>query len=149
MSNERQYSTFTVDRYLFAVSTVVVQEVLRPQPMTPVPLAPSSVRGLVNLRGQVVTAVDLRRRLGLPPAEDAPPSMNLIVRTDDGPVSLLVDTIGDVLEVDADRLEVAPMVVDGLDPTMLLGVFQLDGQLLLLLDVEQATAADEPVTADR
>lgn len=140
MATERLYSTFYVDGAHYGVDALDVQEVLRHQPMTRVPLAPPEVRGLINLRGQVVIAVDLRRRLGLDvPADDAR-SMNLVVRTEDGPVSLLVDRIGDVLEVDADELEPTPETVTGAHRELLVGVFKLDLGLLHVLDVARATA---------
>ena len=91
--------TFHVDGHLFGVEVAAVQEVVRYQPMTRVPLAPPALSGLINLRGQIIPAVDLRRRLGFPdrPAGELP--MDVIVRTGDGMVSLLVDRIGDVVEV--------------------------------------------------
>jgi purine-binding chemotaxis protein CheW len=140
MSTERLYSTFYVDDAHYGVDALDVQEVLRHQPMTRVPLAPEEVRGLINLRGQVVIAIDLRRRLGLTePADDAV-SMNLVVRTEDGPVSLLVDRIGDVLRVDEDDLEPTPETVQGIHRELLVGVFKLESGLLHVLDVVSATA---------
>src|ERR1700753_3429550 len=113
MTVEQQYCTFTVDGLFFGVEVLQVQEVIRFQQMTPVPLAPAVVNGLINLRGQIVTAIDLRRALGLMdrPAEDLP--MNVVVRTDDGVVSLLVDEIGDVLNVDDASFERAPETLSG------------------------------------
>ncbi|MEA2698616.1 MAG: purine-binding chemotaxis protein CheW, partial [Myxococcales bacterium] len=99
--------TFTVGPYWFGVSVDRVQEVVRNQPITRVPLAAPAVRGLMNLRGQIVMAIDLRRCLGLSATDggdgadtDAPPPMNVILRGPDGPTSLLVDSIGDVREAD-------------------------------------------------
>lgn len=140
MVTERLYSTFYVDGAHYGVDALDVQEVLRKQPMTRVPLANEDVRGLINLRGQVVIAIDLRRRLGLPPHDEAG-SMNMVVRTEDGPVSLLVDRIGDVLRVDEDVLEPTPETVQPDLRELLLGVFKLDGGLLHVLDVARATAA--------
>jgi purine-binding chemotaxis protein CheW len=141
MGNERLFATFYVDGDHYGVDALDVQEVLRHQPMTTVPLAADEVRGLINLRGQVVVAVDLRRRLGLAPLEDEHTSMNLVVRTEDGPVSLLVDRIGDVLRVDEDELESAPETVQGVQRELLLGILKLDAGLLHVLDVAKATAA--------
>src|SRR5579864_362520 len=94
-----QYCTFYADGYCFGLEVLRVQEIIRYQPMTRVPLAPPVVRGLINLRGQIVTAIDLRSRLELQdrPADQLP--VNVVVRADDGAISLLVDEIGDVLEV--------------------------------------------------
>jgi purine-binding chemotaxis protein CheW len=140
MSTERLYSTFYVDGAHYGVDALDVQEVLRQQPMTRVPLAPEEVRGLINLRGQVVIAIDLRCRLGLAPLESERGSMNLVVRTEDGPISLLVDRIGDVLKVDVDHLEPTPETVAPRHRALMLGVFKLDGGLLHVLDVARATA---------
>src|SRR6266404_3904656 len=99
MADEHQYCTFYLDGHYFGLDVLKVQEIIRYQEMTRVPLAPPVVRGLINLRGQIVTALDLRRRLELAerPADQQP--VNVVVQTDDGAVSLLVDEIGDVLEV--------------------------------------------------
>src|SRR5215475_11272759 len=99
MVDAHQYCTFYVDGHYFGLDVLHVQEIIRFQEMTRVPLAPAVVRGLINLRGQIVTAIDLRRRLEFPdrPAGQLP--VNVVVTTDDGAVSLLVDEIGDVLEV--------------------------------------------------
>src|SRR3954464_4816791 len=99
MAGETQYCTFYLDGHYFGLDVLKVQEIIRYQEMTRVPLAPPVVRGLINLRGQIVTAIDLRRRLELAerPADHLP--VNVVVHTEDGAVSLLVDEIGDVLEV--------------------------------------------------
>lgn len=131
-------TTFTVEHYLFGVDVATVQEVIRPQEMTRVPLAAHAVGGLINLRGQVVTAVDLRTRLGLPPAEADKPSMNVVVRTPDGAVSLLVDTIGDVVETSDEVFEAPPETLTGPSRTLVQGAYKLDGRLLLALDVTRA-----------
>jgi purine-binding chemotaxis protein CheW len=137
-----QFSTFFVADMFFGVDVLDVQEVLRSQQMTPVPQAPDVVRGLINLRGQIVTAIDMRRRLGLqPPAEDLTP-MNMVVRTSEGVVSLLVDEIGDVLDVDAATYERSP---DNLDPAareLIRGVYKLKDRVLLVLDTEKAVEVD-------
>jgi purine-binding chemotaxis protein CheW len=105
--------------------------------MTPVPQAPEVIEGLINLRGQIVTAIDMRRRLRLPPrAVDRTP-MNMVVRTDDGAVSLLVDEIGDVLDVDEATWEPVPENLDPAARDLIRGVYKLNGRLLLVLDTER------------
>ena len=143
MSQSRQLCTFLLDGFLYGLDVTRVQEVLRYQEMTEVPLAPAHVRGLINLRGQIVTAVDMRIRLELPPrgAESLP--MNVIVRTDDGGQSLLVDEIGDVVEVDDDTYESPPDTVPGTARSLLRGVFKLQSNLLLELDADKLFAATE------
>src|SRR6266849_6579396 len=88
-----QYCTFTVAGRFFGIDVLNVQEVLRFQEVTPVPLAPGVIEGLINLRGQIVTAIDMRRRLGLPPREPGVLPMNIVVRTQDNSASLQVDEI--------------------------------------------------------
>ena len=129
--------TFFVDDLLFGLKVEDVQEVLRAQQMTDVPLAPKVVRGLMNLRGQIVTALDMRRQLDLPPApEGAKPPMNVLVRADGALLSLSVDQIGDVIDVHADQFESAPESVPRQVLRMINGVYKLDSQLLLLLNID-------------
>jgi purine-binding chemotaxis protein CheW len=133
----RQYSTFDVAGFYFGIDVMQVQEVLRYQEMTRVPLAPAVIEGLINLRGQIVTAIDMRRRLGLPPRSDGETAMNVVVRTEEGAVSLLVDEIGDVVEVDSASFERPP---DNLDPEireLVRGIHKLKDRLLLVLDIGQ------------
>ncbi len=115
-----------------------VQEVIRSLEMTRVPLAPAVVSGLINLRGQIVTAVDLRRRLKLEPAPSGLLAMNVVVRSEDGAVSLLVDEIGDVIEVDESTFELPPETLRGSVRSMILGVHKLNDRLMLALDTENA-----------
>ena len=136
MNTARQYSTFRLAENWYAVDVLQVQEIIRPQEMTRVPLASPVVSGLINLRGQLVTALDLRRRLDLAPRTDGREPMNVVIRTAEGPVSLLVDEIGDVLEIDSKDLEVPPETVEPGLRALLTSVARLDGRLLLLLDLE-------------
>jgi len=138
----RQVCTFLLDGALFGVDVTHVQEVLRHQEMTPVPLAPAVVRGLINLRGQIVTALDMRTRLGMPARTDDALSVNVIVRSDGGIVSLLVDDIGDVLEVADDLFETAPETLSSQAKTLITGVYKLHPQLLLVIDSTRATQLD-------
>ena len=139
---ERQFCTFYVEGLCFGIGVREVQEVIRYQEMTRVPLAASVVRGLINLRGQIVTAIDLRRRLGVPDRGDDGESlpMNLVVRTDDGVVSLLVDEIGEVVEVDEDTFERPPPTLEGVARELVRGVYKREGSLLLVLDTARAVS---------
>jgi purine-binding chemotaxis protein CheW len=138
MNATRQFCTFSLDGLFFGVDVLKVQEVIRYLEMTRVPLASPVVRGLINLRGQIVTAIDLRRRLGMKDrtTEDLP--MNVIVRTGDGAVSLLVDEIGDVLEISDDIREAPPETLTGAARQLVTGVYQLKDRLMLVLDTERA-----------
>ncbi|MBK6697847.1 MAG: chemotaxis protein CheW [Myxococcales bacterium] len=134
----RQLCTFFLDGLCFGVDVTRVQEVIRYQDMTRVPLATAVVRGLINLRGQIVTAVDMRIRLGIAPAKSGELPMNVVVRTDDGAVSLLVDDIGDVVEVDESAFEGPPETMPARARELVRGVYKLNDRLLLLLDTERA-----------
>lgn len=131
------YCTFRVDDLLFGVEVLQVQEVIRTQPTTRVPLAPSVVHGLMNLRGQIVSALNLRRRLGLNARPDIEKVMNVVIRSSDGPVSLLVDEIGEVVEVAKDRFEPPPETLQGEYRNLIRGVFKLETELLLIVDIER------------
>lgn len=138
MSETRQYCTFHLGPHYFGVEVRQVQEVIRYQEMTRVPLASSVVTGLINLRGRIVTAIDLRRRLGLPdrPTDKLP--MNVVVHTGDDAVSLLVDEIGDVIEVPIDEFELPPETLLGIARTLVKGAYKLEGKLMLVLNTEVA-----------
>jgi purine-binding chemotaxis protein CheW len=140
MSDAKQFCTFYLDSHFFGVEVHKIQEIIRSQPMTRVPLAPAIFRGLINLRGQIVTALDLRRRLELRdrPAGELP--INVVVKSDDGAVSLLVDEIGDVVEVDGSSFEKPPETLSGAARELVLGVYKLKDRLLLHLDTERITA---------
>jgi len=138
MAHTSQFCTFYLDKLLFGVELKGVQEVIRSLDMTKVPLAPEVVSGLINLRGQIVTAVDLRNRLELEPRPQDRLAMNVVVRSADGAVSLLVDEIGDVVEVNETTFEPAPETVPSSVRTMILGVHKLNEQLLHVLDTEIA-----------
>ena len=133
-----QYATFYVGGYFFGVDVLRVQEVLRYQHMTQVPLAPEVIEGLINLRGQIVPAIDMRRRLGLPCRPDGQTPMNMVVRAEEGALSLLVDEIGDVLDVDANSYEHPPENLVSTARELIRGVYKLKERLLLVLDAEKA-----------
>jgi purine-binding chemotaxis protein CheW len=138
MAATSQFCTFYLDKLLFGVELQRVQEVIRALEMTKVPLTPGVVSGLINLRGQIVTAVDLRRRLELDPRPLGLLAVNVVVRTEDGPVSLLVDEIGDVIEVGETTFEPPPATVPRSVQTMITGVHKLNHRLMHLLNTEQA-----------
>ncbi|MGB8480585.1 MAG: chemotaxis protein CheW [Acidobacteriaceae bacterium] len=137
MSDRQQFATFFLGDSYFGVEVERVQEILRNQEMTPVPLSSPVVRGLINLRGQIVTAIDLRRRLGLPARAEGQPLMNVVVRSSGGGVSLLVDDIGDVVEAEESTFERPPDTLDGDARKMIRGVHKLNERLMHVLDTEQ------------
>lgn len=129
-----QYATFRVGELFFGIEVLEVQEVLRYLEMTSVPLAPAVIEGLINLRGEIVTAIDMRRRLGLAPRPDGQLPMNMVIRSEDGAVSLLVDAIGDVLNLDDETLEPVPDNLPAEQKMSIAGVHKLADELLLVLN---------------
>lgn len=138
MTEPKQFCTFYVNDTLFGIEVLDVQEVLRYQDMTEVPLAASEIKGLINLRGQIITAIDLRNRMKLPPREDDHKPMNVVIRINNEVISLLVDSIGDVMEVNEEMFEKPPPTVDDSTRELVSGVFKLDGKLLMVLDAAKA-----------
>jgi len=136
MITQQSYCTFRVGPMYLGVEVHRVQEVIRAQRMTRIPGAPDVVRGLMNLRGQIVTALDLRRRMNLAADDGTENLMNVVVRTQDGPVSLLVNEIGDVLVVDSDQFEAPPETLQGVPRELISGSYKLEGRLLLVLNLD-------------
>src|SRR5216683_8273923 len=147
MAQPHQFCTFYLDKFLFGVELQKVQEVMRFLELTPIPLTPDVVSGLMNLRGQIVTAIDLRRRLELPNRPDDMLPMNVVVRSADGAISFLVDEIGDVVEVDEDSFERPPETLQGKVREVILGIHKLDKQLMHVLDTEKACETAERADA--
>ena len=140
MTDSKQFSTFFLNGLFLGVEVLKVQEVIRYQEMTRVPLAPNMIQGLINLRGQIVTAIDLRRRLELPPRPEGQLPMNVVVRSEDGAVSLLVDEIGDVVEIQDEAYERPPETLKGVARELVTGVYNLKDRLLLILDTDRTVS---------
>jgi purine-binding chemotaxis protein CheW len=141
MADERLLCTFRVAEHLLGLDISVVQEVLRHQEITRLPLAAPAVRGIMNLRGHIVPAVDLRCCLSLPTATD-PTAATIVVRgRDDAAASLLVDEIGDVVRVTESTFERAPDTMGGIARDLIHGVFPLHDRLLLELDLGKVLRA--------
>jgi purine-binding chemotaxis protein CheW len=137
-----QFCTFYVRGMFLGLEVTCIQEVIRYQPLTVVPLTEPVIAGLMNLRGQIVTAIDLRHRLGLPPRDAGERPLNVVVRTPDGAVSLLVDEIGDVIEVSDDAFEPPPETLAGDARTLIRGAYKLKDRLLLVLDAARTIDAE-------
>ncbi len=141
MSNEtgnlQEYVTAKVGGQLFGLPILRVQDVFKPERVTRVPLAPPEIAGVLNLRGRIVTLVDLRKRLDLPPPREGQPQMAVGVEWRGESYGLLIDVIGEVLKLDDDAREANPVNLDGGLARMTLGIHRLDDQLLLVLDVER------------
>jgi Chemotaxis signal transduction protein len=137
MPATHQYCTFYLGDQYFGLDVLKVQEIVRHQPLTRVPLAHPMIRGLINLRGQIVTAIDLRRRLDLPESTEDREPVNVVMHTDEGAVSLLVDEIGDVQEISEDLFERPPETLTGKIRELICGTYKLPHRLMLVLSTEE------------
>lgn len=143
MIDECRLCTFFLDDQMYGIDVRSVQEVIRFQEMTEVPLAPESVVGLINLRGQIVTAIDLRKRLRLPPRSSDRLPMNVVIHGEGGAISLLVDRIGDVHPIVPENFERTPDTMPANARELILGAYKLKDRLLLLLDTHKATRIND------
>jgi purine-binding chemotaxis protein CheW len=137
MASRFEVCTFRAGSLLFGVEVARVQEVLRSLRIVRVPLAPPAVRGLINLRGQIITVLDLGRRLGLGDRASDAACSNVVVTTEHGPVSLLVDEVGDVMDVSEDDFERPPATLRGPARELVRGAYKLPLELLLHLSVDE------------
>ena len=132
-----EYVTAMIGGQLFGLPIARVQDVFMPDRLTMVPLAPPDVAGVLNLRGRIVTAIDMRTRLGLPKADDDKPPMAMGVEMRGESYGLLIDQIGEVLKLPDDSRETNPVNLDPRMATMASGVHRLNGQLMVVLDVDK------------
>lgn len=137
MSELKQYCTFYLDHEMFGIEVLKVQEVMRKQEMTDVPLAPKVVAGLMNLRGSIVSCIDLRLRFGLSAADAQAEAINIVTQTSSGLVSFQVDRIGDVVEITEADFELPPPTLCGPARPLVDGVFKLNNALLQVVNVER------------
>jgi purine-binding chemotaxis protein CheW len=144
-TDSREYVTATIDGQLFGVPVLSVQDVLGPQRLANIPLAPNEVAGALNLRGRIVTAIDLRRRLGLP-AADKQASMSIVVDHHGELYSLLIDEVGEVLSVPAGSYERNPPTLDSRWREVSGGIYRLDGSLMVFLEVDRLLEFTKAVT---
>ena len=134
MSRVTQYCTFQVGDNFFGVPVLEVQEVIRPQAITPVPLAEKQIRGLINLRGQIVTLVNLRELFGLGTGQEET-TMNVVVKSNESLYALVVDGIHDVLDVELDSFDRTPPTLDPQLRPFVKGIHKISGNLLIVLDL--------------
>ncbi|GJL50924.1 chemotaxis protein CheW [Candidatus Nitrospira salsa] len=133
----QQFCTFKVNDWSFGVDVRDVQEVIRDQVMTNVPLASDVICGLMNLRGQVVTVLDLRRRFELNDSSLDRSPMNVVIRIDREFISLLVEEIGEVVKVPDEAIEPPPSTIDKKVRRFISGVYRFDNHMLQILDLEK------------
>jgi len=134
-TESNDYVSIVIAGQLFGIPVLQVQDVLGPQRITRIPLAPPEVAGSLNLRGRIVTAIDLRMRLRLPKRSDGGESMSVVVDQGGESYSLLVDNVGEVLSLSSATLERNPATLDASWREVSAGIHRLDGSLLILLDV--------------
>ncbi len=132
-----EFVTFTIAGQLFGIHVLKVQDVLGNMRTTRIPLAPPEIAGSLNLRGRIVTAIDVRLRLGLPPQDQGQASMAIVVEHDHELYSLLVDQVGEVLALAPDGFERNPPTLDARFRDYSDGIYRLDKQLLVVLSVER------------
>ncbi|HEY6904613.1 MAG TPA: chemotaxis protein CheW [Candidatus Acidoferrales bacterium] len=137
MPEDRQFCSFIVNDLLLGADVRRVQEVVRDLEITSVPSAPWAVRGLVNLRGQVIEAIDIRRCFGIADSAPVQTPFHLIFRTPGGPVSLLVDDMGSVIEIASDSPSVATQTLKGRMREIVSAVYRLSNRLLLVVDMDR------------
>jgi purine-binding chemotaxis protein CheW len=142
MPADRSFCTMVVEDQLFGVDVLQVQEIIGEQHITPVPLGPPTAIGLLNLRGEIVPAISLRTALGLAERSDGKGRTHVVVRRTSGLASIVVDGIGDVVDVDEALLEPVPATLNGRARALVLGVHKLERRLLLELDVARALAIE-------
>jgi purine-binding chemotaxis protein CheW len=129
--------TMTVADQLFGVPVLAVRDVLGPQPIARIPLAPPAVAGAINLRGRIVTAIDVRRRLGLPPAPPEIRGMSVVFERSGELYSLIVDQVAEVMTMPAEWFEHNPSTMNPRWRGLCTGIYRLERRLLLVLDVDR------------
>jgi purine-binding chemotaxis protein CheW len=149
MATNQKYATFYLDGICFGVPIEKVQEVLEFQEITPVPLSPPVLPGIINLRGQILTTFDLKTRLELSASKSSAQPMMIVVRTSEGPMNLIVDKIGSVMDVDSALFEKPTETLKAGVRAVTTHVCKLEGRLLLVLDTEKVIQlADRAGTKD-
>jgi purine-binding chemotaxis protein CheW len=135
--SQHEYVTAMIGGQLFGLPILRVQDVFAPERLTRVPLAPLEIAGVLNLRGRIVTLIDMRRRLGLGQREDAGAAMAVGVEARGESYGLLIDNVGEVLKLDDMACEPNPTNLDPRLASVSTGIYRLDGQLLMVLDVDR------------
>jgi purine-binding chemotaxis protein CheW len=133
----QEFVTVTIADQLFGIPVLSVQDVLGPQKITRIPLSPPEVGGALNLRGRIVTAIDVRRRLGLAARAADDPGMSVVVEHKGEPYSLMIDSVGEVLAVPVESYERNPATLDPRWRDVSGGIYRLEGKLLVILEVDR------------
>lgn len=138
----QDFVTVILEGQLLGIPVLAVHDVLNHQRITKIPLSPEWVAGVLNLRGRIVTAIDLRVRLGLPPRVEDQKSMSVVVENNDEPYSLQIDAVGEVLSLEDELFEKNPITLDQRWRDISKGIYRLDKELMAVLDVEKLLDID-------
>ncbi|MAZ02622.1 MAG: chemotaxis protein CheW [Sneathiella sp.] len=136
-SNMQEYVTILIADQLFGIPVLEVHDVLRDLKLTKIPLAPAEVAGALNLRGRIVTAIDVRKRLGLSQLEQEDGGMSIVVEHQGEPYSLMIDSVGEVLTLDVNDLQPTPVTLNACWKEISGGVYRLEDKLLVVLQIER------------
>ena len=134
-----KFCTFRIAKNRYGIPAEYVQEIVNLRPLTPVPLAHPAVAGLINLRGQIVSSIDMYKRLGISSLPDQKPSIDVVVFVHDESISMRVDRVSSVVELETSKIEAVPTTVDPGLSGLLKGVYKRSGEVLLLLNVDEVT----------
>ncbi|MEM6780253.1 MAG: chemotaxis protein CheW [Pseudomonadota bacterium] len=135
MNTRKEYLSIHINDQMFGIPILQVQDVLGEQKITQIPLASSAIAGSLNLRGRIVTAIDVRKCLGLPRTETTSKDMSVVVEHNGELYSLIIDSIGDVLSLKIKDFEKNPATLDPLWRDISQGIFRLENNLLVVLDI--------------
>lgn len=136
MENTKQFATFYISDRLYGIDVMQVQEVTQTLSLTPIRMAPPFVRGLINLRGQIATAIGMRELFGLADEKNNAAQASVVCKVNGGLISLLVDRIGDVIEVSEDSFESTPDLIEEDIRKIMRGVYKTDGEILSVIDTQ-------------
>lgn len=142
-ASEMQLVVFELGNESCGVDISRIQDINRMQQITEIPHAPDSVVGVINLRGKVIPVVDLRKKLGLPPAEHTKSTRIMVVRTGEGLIGMIVDAVSQVLRISSDSVEPPSPVLAGTDSRYLRGIAKIDEELIVLLDLDYVLSGKE------
>lgn len=145
---EREFVTLYLAGQVFGVEVCDIHDVFAPQSLTRVPLSPPEIAGVLNLRGRIVTAIDARARLGLPPLDrDARPAMAIGIEKDGESYGLVIDRVGEVLRLSDADYESNPCNLDQRWQSVARGVYRLEGRLVIVLDIDEMLNFETPAIA--
>lgn len=137
VSDMQEYVTVTIGGQMFGIPVLQVHDVLGSIQLTNIPLAPSEVAGALNLRGRIVTAIDVRKRMGLPSNPDQENRMSVVVEHHGEPYALLIDSVGEVLSLKTDQLEMNPATLDPRWREVSSGIYRMEDNLLVILQIDR------------